>query len=139
MRQEAVTVLKILSKNQKTRHTGKWKAYMIMPVSVHQYHCPATRFGQKRGSCTCGAVDLQKEFDEAWKRFKKKVRFMTRFFGPGSDARSVPQKEGPTLNVNWRGVWKELKRWIDEETVGVVPWAVQKRKIQALVRRCSSS
>lgn len=81
MRKEALAVLRILGRNQKTRNTGKWKPYMIMPVSVHQYHCPATRIGRESGSCTCGAVELQREFEIAWKNFKSKVRMMTKLFG----------------------------------------------------------
>lgn len=138
MRREALTVLKILGKNQKTRNTGGWKPYMIMPVSVHQYHCPATRLDRERGSCTCGAVELQREFEVAWADFKKKVRFMTKFFGPGGASRVQPLEKSPEARVNWRAVWKAFKRWVDEDTVGVVPWPDQKRKIQSLVRRCSS-
>ena len=85
MRKEALAVLKILAKNQKTRRTGKWKTYMIMPQAVHEYHCPATWFGEMRGPCTCGAAPLQKEFEEAWRKFKSKVRFMTKLYGTKGD------------------------------------------------------
>lgn len=78
MRKEALAVLKILAKNQRIPYDGRWKAYIIMPTAAHQRNCPYVQFGQKNGPCSCGATELQKEFDEAWKRFKRKVRFMTR-------------------------------------------------------------
>lgn len=39
------------------------------------------------------------------------------------------------MKTDWRAVWKAFGKWIDEKTVGVVPWPTQKRQIQRLVKK----
>jgi hypothetical protein len=75
MKKEARAVLEIMARNQRTRRTGKWKSYMLMPEAIHEYRCPATRiYSLMRDSCKCGADQLQKEFNAAWKLFVKAVK-----------------------------------------------------------------
>jgi hypothetical protein len=69
----AKTLLEILDRNQKAKSTGKWKPYMLVDA-VHQYGCPATRLGQKRGPCTCGAESMCLEFDRAAKDLRRACR-----------------------------------------------------------------
>ncbi len=41
--------------------------------------------------------------------------------------------------TNWRKVWRDFQKWIDEKTVGPVAWSRQKRQIQRLVEKHSHS
>lgn len=39
------------------------------------------------------------------------------------------------MKTDWRRVWSGFERWVREETVGVVEWLTQKRRIQVFVKK----
>ena len=43
------------------------------------------------------------------------------------------------MKTDWRRIWRDFEKWINEKTVGVVPWPIQKRQIQRLVTKHQSN